>query len=235
MSFGDSALPKLAAIREAQEMLRRHFSPTPLVPAPSLSKRGANVVLKNETVLPTRSFKPRGAMYALAKNLERRKVDEVVTSSTGNHGAAVAFAGRTLGVPVTIFLPENPNPVKRKNIEGLGARIVCGGCSDLVGASRMANQYAQRRGRLLSERRQRSRPAGRRGHDRRGNPGTTPECFCGFCSDGRYGVDPRDCRGVESGFSLDASHRSAGGAGAIVCAVVARGEAGSHRDLRYLR
>ena len=140
------ALPRLAAIREAKEMLSRHFSSTPLVLAPSLSERGANVFLKNETVLPTHSFKPRGAMYALAKNLERGSVDEVVTASTGNHGAAVAFAGRTLGVPVTIFLPENPNPVKRSNIEGFGARIVCGGSSDLVGASRMAKEYSQRPG-----------------------------------------------------------------------------------------
>ena len=146
MSPDRSALPKLAAIREAQKMLSGHFPPTPLARAPSLSERGVDVFLKNETVLPTCSFKPRGAMYALAKNLVRGKVEEVVASSTGNHGAAVAFAGRTLGVPVTIFLPENPNPVKRKNIEGLGARIVSRGYSDLVGASQMAKEYAQRPG-----------------------------------------------------------------------------------------
>jgi threonine dehydratase len=146
MSFDHSALPKLAAIHEAQEMLSRHLSSTPLVPAASLSGRSADVVLKNETVLPTHSFKPRGAMYALAKNLERGRVEEVVASSTGNHGAAVAFAGRTLGVPVTIFLPENPNPVKQKNIEGFGARIVFGGCSDLVGASQLAKEYSRRPG-----------------------------------------------------------------------------------------
>ena len=146
MSLDHSALPKLSAIREAREMLSRHFPPTPLARAPSLSERGADVFLKNETALPTCSFKPRGAMYALAKNLERGRVEEVVASSTGNHGAAVAFAGRTLGVPVTIFLPENPNPVKRKNIEGLGARIVCRGSSDLAGASQMAKEYSQRPG-----------------------------------------------------------------------------------------
>src|SRR3974390_17739 len=120
-----SALPKLSAIREAQQLLAKHLSPTPLVKAPSLSTAGTEAFLKLEIALPTGSFKPRGAIYALAKNLERREIEEIVASSTGNHGAAVAFAARTLGVKATIFLPENPNPVKRKKIEDLGARIVC--------------------------------------------------------------------------------------------------------------
>ena len=82
------------------------------------------VHLKVETGLPTSSFKPRGALYALSVNLARRQVEEVTASSTGNHGAAVAFAAKTLGVPATIFLPSNPNPVKRQKISDLGARIV---------------------------------------------------------------------------------------------------------------
>src|SRR5215469_11490761 len=112
-----SALPELLVIREAQQVLSRYFPPTRLVRAPSL---GADVYLKVETELPTGSFKPRGALYALTKNLRRRQIEEVTASSTGNHGAATAFAARTLGVPATIFLPENPNPVKRKKIEDLG-------------------------------------------------------------------------------------------------------------------
>ena len=64
------------------------------------------VYLKNETVLPTGSFKVRGAMYALSKRMEidGAGVSEVVAASTGNHGAAVAFAARTLGVQARIFL-----------------------------------------------------------------------------------------------------------------------------------
>jgi len=117
-----------------------------LVKAPSLSGAGSEVYLKIETVLPTGSFKPRGAMYALAKNLQRRQIDEVIASSTGNHGAATAFAARTLGVSATIFLPEQANPVKRKKIEDLGARIVCHGSIDLAGAFQMASEYSRRPG-----------------------------------------------------------------------------------------
>jgi|SRR5579859_1550232 len=141
-----SALPKAEAIREAQQMLAKYFPATPLVRAASLSNTGSEVFLKNETALPTGSFKPRGAIYALTKNLQRGAVGEIVASSTGNHGAAVAFAAKTLGVKATIFLPENPNPVKRKKIEELGARIVCNGSIDLAGATQAASEYARRPG-----------------------------------------------------------------------------------------
>jgi len=141
-----SNLPELSAIREAQQLLSKHFPPTPLVKAPSLSGASSEVYLKIETVLPTGSFKPRGAMYALTKNLQRRQIDEVIASSTGNHGAATAFAARTLGVSATIFLPEQANPVKRKKIEDLGARIVCHGSIDLAGAYQMASDYSRRPG-----------------------------------------------------------------------------------------
>jgi len=146
MFVEQSALPKLAAIREAQQLLGKYFSPTPLVKAASLSTGSSEVFLKNETVLPTNSFKPRGAIYSLTKNLQRGKVDEIVASSTGNHGAAVAYAAKTLGIKATIFLPENPNPVKRKKIENLGARTVCNGSIDLAGASQAASEYAKRPG-----------------------------------------------------------------------------------------
>jgi threonine dehydratase len=50
--------------------------------------------------------------------------DLVVAASTGNHGAAVAYAARMAGLPATIFLPKNPNPVKRARIVALGAKVV---------------------------------------------------------------------------------------------------------------
>lgn len=141
-----SALPGVSAICEARAVLAKYFPATPLVKAPSLSNSTAEVHLKLETALPTGSFKPRGALYALAKNLERKKIEEVTASSTGNHGAATAFAARTLGVRATIFLPENANPVKRKKIEDLGASIVCKGSIDLADAFVAASEYSDRPG-----------------------------------------------------------------------------------------
>lgn len=156
-----SPLPELSAIREAQQLLKPYFPPTPLVRAPSLSGPNADVYLKLEIALPTGSFKPRGALYALIKNLQRGKIDEVAASSTGNHGAATAFAARTLGVPATIFLPDPPNPVKRKKIEDLGARIFCHGSNDLAAASQKATEYASQPGvYLLSDATAPELPAG---------------------------------------------------------------------------
>lgn len=96
--------------------------------------------LKLETELPTGSFKVRGALWALARRLREGDVTEVVASSTGNHGAAVAWAADRLGVAATIFLPSDPNPVKRARIADLGARIMEKG-RDLADAWSAAESY----------------------------------------------------------------------------------------------
>jgi threonine dehydratase len=69
----------------------------------------------------------------------------VIAASTGNHGAAVAYAGRLLGIPATIFLPDRPNPVKAQRIRDLGARIVEAG-TDLSAAIDAASEQARTSG-----------------------------------------------------------------------------------------
>src|SRR6185295_11706519 len=129
----------------ARRLLAAHFGPTRLVPAPSLDGPDRTVYLKLESELPTGSFKVRGALYSLSVNLERRALGEVVAASTGNHGAAVAYAARLLGVRATIFVPERPNPVKAARILELGAQLVEGG-KDLTDAIDRAAAYADERG-----------------------------------------------------------------------------------------
>jgi threonine dehydratase len=67
-----------------------------------------------------------------------------VASSTGNHGAAVAYAAKEFGIGARIFLPVNCNPVKRGRIEALGAAIVESGGGDLASAFELAAEYAKR-------------------------------------------------------------------------------------------
>src|SRR5438132_1371110 len=74
--------------------------------------------------LPTHSFKVRGALTALLTKAKEARLTGVVAASTGNHGAAVAYAAKLTGIPATIFLPNNPNPIKRDKIVGLGAKVV---------------------------------------------------------------------------------------------------------------
>lgn len=130
-------------IAEARALLTRHFEHTPLVHAAALSSANRDVYIKNETVLPTGSFKVRGAVYALSTRIARGSISEVVAASTGNHGAAVAFAGRMLGVPARIFLPINPNAVKAARIRELGATLVEIG-ADLSAAIDAAREHAAR-------------------------------------------------------------------------------------------
>ncbi len=142
--------PTLSAILNAQHLLASYFPPTRLLEAPILATGSAgyyaSAFLKLESDLPTASFKPRGALYALATNLKRLTITEVIASSTGNHGAAVAWAAKVLGIRATIFLPSKPNPVKRRRIADLGARIIeCGG-QDLAHAFFEAQSYSSRPG-----------------------------------------------------------------------------------------
>ena len=142
-----SIVPSGAAIRAARTFLGRHFPKTRLVPAPFLSKEsGKQVYLKLESEMPTGSFKVRGALWALASRLKTSGVKEVIASSTGNHGAAVAFAAKLLGLRARIFLPANCNPVKRARIAALGAGIVESGGTDLAAAFELASDYAKRPG-----------------------------------------------------------------------------------------
>jgi threonine dehydratase len=117
-------MPTSEQVNEARELLRQFLRPTRLVQAERLGRESnTQIYLKLETDLPTHSFKPRGAIYALMKNLQQRAVNGVVAASTGNHGAAVAYAARLAKLSATIFLPENPNPIKRARIISLGANV----------------------------------------------------------------------------------------------------------------
>jgi len=87
-----------ARFAEAREFLAGRLPETRLITARSLAKNSKHkVYLKLENELPTGSFKVRGALYALHVNMLQRPVAEVIASSTGNHGAAVAYAAKLLG------------------------------------------------------------------------------------------------------------------------------------------
>ena len=149
-SAGEARLqiePSISVIREAQGFLAKYFGPTRLIAAPFLCQAtGKKVYLKLETELQTSSFKARGAIWALAQRMKRGAVREVVASSTGNHGAAVAYAAKQFGIKARIFLPVNCNPVKRGRIAGLGAAIVESGGGDLASAFALAAEYAKQAG-----------------------------------------------------------------------------------------
>lgn len=112
-------------VLDARKFLEKFLAPTRFVQAESLEElSGAHVRLKLETENPTGTFKVRGALNGVHDRSQQFRFDGVVTSSTGNHGAAIAFAARQMSLKSRIYLPENPNPVKRDKIAKLGAEIV---------------------------------------------------------------------------------------------------------------
>ena len=106
-------LPTLAGIEEAEGRVRPHLPETPLVRSELLSRAlSAEVWLKLETVSPIASFKLRGALSAISRARDAGSLSGVCTSSTGNHGQGIAYAGKLLGIGAHIFMPRPINPVK---------------------------------------------------------------------------------------------------------------------------
>jgi len=117
-------VPARSAIAAAAGRIAPHVRRTPVL---RLDLDGMAVVLKLEQLQVTGSFKPRGAFQRLlAATLPAAGV---VAASGGNHGAAVAYAARALGVPAEIFVPELTGAAKRDRITGYGARLVVGGAA----------------------------------------------------------------------------------------------------------
>lgn len=136
----DSAglVPTAADLARAEQTVRAHAAPTPAFLARRLSvELGRQVWVKHESASDIRSFKHRGALYAVHAAHERGAT-AVVTASTGNHGQGVALAGRALGMPVTVFTPPRIDEVKRVQMRDLGADVRVGGptLTDAEAASR---------------------------------------------------------------------------------------------------
>ena len=102
---------------------------SPLQYAAGLSSRlNANLHIKREDLLPSFSFKIRGA-YNLLADIESKGGRDVVTYSVGSQGHSVALAARQLGMHATIVVPERTPVVRRKTLEHKGATVIVHGKS----------------------------------------------------------------------------------------------------------
>ena len=96
---------------------------TPVLSSRTLSERtGMTVVLKAENLQSTGSFKIRGALAKIA-SLGDACRPGVVAASAGNHGQAVAYAARELGVDCHVFMPESAPIGKTEATAALGAHV----------------------------------------------------------------------------------------------------------------
>lgn len=101
---------------------------TPLVESGALAREGRSVWLKMEAMQPPGSFKIRGIGHACEEYV-RRGARRFISSSGGNAGIAAAYAGRVLGVPVLVVVPETTTARARELIRREQAEIVVHGAS----------------------------------------------------------------------------------------------------------
>ncbi|MDQ2821856.1 MAG: pyridoxal-phosphate dependent enzyme [Pseudomonadota bacterium] len=102
---------------------------TPLLASSAIPTRaGQTVWLKMEAMQPIGSFKLRGIGHACTE-YQRRGAKRFISSSGGNAGIAAAYAGRQLGVPVLVVVPETASPRARALIAREGADIVVHGAN----------------------------------------------------------------------------------------------------------
>ncbi|MEO7966325.1 MAG: pyridoxal-phosphate dependent enzyme, partial [Gemmatimonadaceae bacterium] len=117
------------AVVEAYARLRPFIRETPLEESPALGlekksgSSGSTVFLKLENLQHTGSFKARGALNRLLCLTQQERGQGVVTASSGNHGAGVAWASAQLGIEATVFVPEQASSAKVSLIERYGATV----------------------------------------------------------------------------------------------------------------
>ena len=114
----------LAAVREAHARIAPHIHRTPVMSCRSLDEAaGARLVFKCENFQKVGAFKARGASNAVFSLADDDAARGVVTHSSGNHGAALAYAAGRRGIPAWIVMPDNAPQIKQANVRGFGGRV----------------------------------------------------------------------------------------------------------------
>ncbi len=120
--------PTLADLQSARERLAGHVSLTPIMTSETLEREtGRRALLKAENLQRTGSFKIRGAVSCMTTLSPEQGAAGVIAASAGNHGQAVAWAARELGMRATIFMPEDAPMAKVEPTLTYGGEVVLEG------------------------------------------------------------------------------------------------------------
>jgi threonine dehydratase len=120
-----STKPSFEEVRRAAERVRGHVHRTPVVTSATLDRElGTRAFFKCENLQKVGAFKARGAVNAVLSLSEEAASRGVITHSSGNHGAALAYAARIRGIPCTVVMPHGAPAIKVDAVAGYGAAIV---------------------------------------------------------------------------------------------------------------
>lgn len=121
------ALPGRDDIEAAAARIRGHVRVTPVVqPGAGFVDGDAKLFLKLECLQHSGSFKPRGAFNRVLSQPQLPAAG-LIAASGGNHGAAVAYVARELGLRAEVFVPEIAAPAKIARLRDYGAQLHIGG------------------------------------------------------------------------------------------------------------
>jgi threonine dehydratase len=148
-SDGALALPDLNTIRAAHLRIATHVQRTPVLTCRALDAAvGASLYFKCENFQRIGAFKARGAVNAVFSLSDAEAANGVVTHSSGNHGAALAYAAARRGIRAHVVMPEDSARVKIDNVGALGATVHL--CAPNVAAREvMCNQVLRDTGATL--------------------------------------------------------------------------------------
>ena len=112
-------------IVKANEVLKNVVERTPLDFDRYLSEKyGATIYIKKENMQKVRSFKLRGAYYAIHQLSDEDKARGVVCASAGNHAQGVAYTCNEMRIPATIFMPVTTPLQKIGQVRFFGGKFV---------------------------------------------------------------------------------------------------------------
>ena len=111
-------------IEKAHQRISDHIHNTPILTSDSLDNElGSNLFFKCENFQKTGSFKIRGATNSILQLDDTEIKNGIITTSSGNHGAAVAFIANKIGASSKIIMPNNTPKNKIENVQRYGGEI----------------------------------------------------------------------------------------------------------------
>ncbi|MFP5114857.1 hydroxyectoine utilization dehydratase EutB [Bacillaceae bacterium C204] len=114
----------IRSVWEARKRISPIINRTPIIQSSILSEKiGRNVYLKLENVHEVGAFKVRGAANKILSLNEEEKKRGVATFSTGNHGMAVAYIAKKLGIDAVVCISNRVPKAKVDSLKRLGAQI----------------------------------------------------------------------------------------------------------------
>ena len=117
--------PTLNDVREAAERIRPHVHRTPVMTSATFDREiGAQVFFKCENLQKVGAFKARGAVNAVLSLDPPSASNGVITHSSGNHGAALAYAAGIRGIRCTVVMPDDTPAIKVGAVRSYGAEVV---------------------------------------------------------------------------------------------------------------